>query len=105
MSLNLHSTLPELDEFMRSLDSDANVNAGEFKLLRDAADDRLKQVSTVDVEAFRATADELVEAMQKLALAARKGKLSPQERKNLMDGVEHQLGYVIAGYQSSVQRL
>ena len=81
MSLTLRSSIPELEEFMRSLDSDANVNPGEFKLLRDAADGRLKQVSTVDVEAVRAAADELVEAMQKVALAARKGKLSPQERK------------------------
>lgn len=43
--------------------------------------------------------------MQKLALAARKSKLTDAERTALKEAVEHQLGYVIAGYQSSLQRL
>jgi hypothetical protein len=43
--------------------------------------------------------------MQKLALAARKSKLSEADRGALKEAVEHQLGYVITGYQSSLQRL
>jgi hypothetical protein len=105
MSLNLHSTFPELDHYMRAIDGDGNVGAAEFKWLRDAADENLGELAALDAGVFQAAADALVESMQKLAIAARKAKLSPVERTRLEEGVEHQLAYVIAGYQSSIQRL
>jgi len=105
VSLTLRSSISELEEYMRSLDDDANVTPVEFQLLRDSADNKFEGLSTVDVKAFQSAADTVVETMQKLAIAARKAKLSPEERKKLAEGIEFQLGYVIAGYQSSIQRL
>jgi len=137
MSLKLHSTFSDVDERLRSLDRDDNVNATEFQGVRDAADQFLAQVPGLDADArqqaakdaregaddktraaaqaaldfqaavdgFQKVADDLVEATQKLALTARKAKLSATDRQRLQQAGEYQLGYVIAGYQSSLQRL
>ena len=105
MSLKLHSTFDEIDRRLRSLDRDDNVNPVEFKEVRDGADQFLALVPDLDASAFQKAADHLVEETQKLALAARKAKLSPMDRQRLQQASEYQLGYVIAGYQSSLQRL
>ncbi|SFW57729.1 hypothetical protein [Luteibacter sp. UNCMF366Tsu5.1] len=105
MSLTLHSTFPELDQHMRAFDGDDNVGAAEFQQLRDDADRHLDAIATVDASGFREAADGLAEAMQKLALAARKAKLSPEDRTALKTAAEYQMAYVVAGYQSSLQRL
>lgn len=105
MSLKLQSSFAELDSHLRHFDGDQQVSPQEFQWLRDGADQHLAGIATVDAGAFQTQADAIVESMQKLALAARKSKLSQPDREALKEAVEHQLGYVIAGYQSSLQRL
>jgi hypothetical protein len=105
MSLKLQSSFSELDTHLRRFDGDGQVSPTEFQWLRDGADRHMADIVTVDAGVFQAQADGVVEAMQKLALAARKSKLTDAERAALKEAVEHQLGYVIAGYQSSLQRL
>jgi hypothetical protein len=105
MSLKLQSSFTALDNHLRQFDGDEQVSPVEFQWLRDGADRYLADIRTVDAGVFQTQADAIVEAMQKLALAARKSKLSEADRGALKEAVEHQLGYVIAGYQSSLQRL
>lgn len=105
MSLKLQSSFPELDSHLRLFDGDGQVSPTEFQWLRDGADRHMADIVTVDAGVFQAQADGVVEAMQKLALEARKSKLTGVERETLKEAIEHQLGYVIAGYQSSLQRL
>lgn len=105
MSLKLHSTFVELDNHLRHFDGDEQVSPQEVQWLRDGADKHLAQITAIDAAEFQAQADAIVEAMQKLALVARKSKLPQADRDALKEAAEHQLGYVIAGYQSSLQRL
>ena len=46
-----------------------------------------------------------MQSMQKVALAARKNKITPEERDALIAGVEAQVAYVVLGYKSSIERL
>ncbi|MEZ2418190.1 hypothetical protein [Luteibacter sp. RCC_6_2] len=105
MSLKLQSSFSELDARLRQFDGDGQVSPTEFQWLRDGADRHMADIVALDAGVFQSQADGVVEAMQKLALAARKSKLTDAERAALKEAVEHQLGYVIAGYQSSLQRL
>lgn len=105
MSLKLQSSFTALDNHLRQFDGDEQVSPVEFQSLRDGADRHLADVRAVDAGVFQTQADAIVEAMQKLAVAARKLKLSEADRGTLKEAVEHQLGYVIAGYQSSIGRL
>ena len=105
MSLTLRSSFNELEKYLRSLDGDENVTPDEFKHLRDDADKHLEGVPEIDASDFQAEADKVMKSLEHLAIAARKAKLSPPAREKLKEAIEHQLGYVIGGYQVTVQRL
>lgn len=105
MALRLNSSFSALDTYLRAFDADQQLVPKEFLQLRNDADDHLSRVTEVATDAFQKAADALVETMQACALEARKKHLSAEQREALKEAVEHQLGYVIAGYQSTLQRL
>ncbi len=116
MSLTLLSTNPKLNSYLRSIDGDDTVTPLEFQHLRDDADEHIAQLLKAlggvcpeldeTLAHLQASMDVVAEGLQKTAIAARKcKKLSPEGREGLKEAIEHQLGYVIAGYQSSIQRL
>lgn len=105
MALRLSSSFSALDTYLRAFDAGQQMVPKEFLLLRSDADVHLSRVTEIATGAFRQAADTLVETMQACALEARKKHLSAEQREVLKEAVEHQLGYVIAGYQSTLQRL
>jgi hypothetical protein len=117
MSLILTSSNPALDAYLRRIDGDGSTSTIELQTIRDQADQHIGVVTGVSANAESATplakavvallsqADAVVEGMQRVALEARKAKLPADQREALKDGVEHELGYVVAGFQSSIQRL
>ncbi|TCV94787.1 hypothetical protein EC912_103272 [Luteibacter rhizovicinus] len=109
MSLVLQSSNVALDKFLRALEADGSVSPVDFQAIRDNAD---RWTDVVDypelagtLKAFQGAADTLAETTQKVALAARKGKVKGVELEALKDAIEHQLAYVVAGYKSSVERI
>lgn len=118
MSLTLSSSNSVLEAALRQIDSDGSTSPVELQNVRDQADQHVKQatgVSTADavsktalgtgVADFLSQADAIVEGMQRVAREARRTKLPQAQRDELKAAVEHQIAYVVAGYQSSIQRL
>jgi len=116
MSLTLHSSHKDLDSYLRSIDGDENVTPLEFQHLRDDADQHLDHALdplggvcpelSEAVKALQSSMDIVAEYLQKTAIAARKCKALPAEgRERLKEAIEHQIAYVVAAYQSSIQRL
>ncbi|MEX1829261.1 hypothetical protein [Luteibacter sp. CQ10] len=100
----------------QDIDKDETVSPVEFQSLRDEADKRftatpalasIRAGAQLDeaLATFQQAADELSEAMQRAALAARRLKMSEADRGSLKEGMEYQLSYVIAAYKTSVERL
>jgi len=117
MSLILTSSHKGLDASLRRIDGDGATSPIELQTIRDQADEHIALVTGVSAHAESVTplgkaisewlsqADALVEGMQRIALEVRKTKLQAGLREALMVGIEHELGYVVAGFQSSIQRL
>lgn len=117
MSLTLTSSNKVLDASLRLIDGDGATSPIELQAIRDQADEHIGAATGVSAHAGSETplgkaiadvlsqADALVEGMQRVALEARKTKLPADQRDALKDGIEHELGYVVAGFQSSIQRL
>jgi len=121
MSLILSSSIKELDASLRQIDNDGATSPVELQAIRDRADRHVSGVTGLPADAKAGTgtdsplgngmiqllsyADGLVEALQRVSLEARKTKLPQDRRDELKAAVEHQIAYVVAGYQSSVQRL
>ena len=53
---------------------------------------------------FVSSADEMVEVIQRIALQARRQKLDSSVRSDLRSFAEHQVAYMIGGYNASFQR-
>lgn len=117
MSLILTSSIKALDAYLRRIDSDDSTSPVELQTIRDQADEHVSLVTGLKTDADASTplgkaviqllaqADAMVEGMQRVALEARRSKLPVDRRGELREAVEHQIGYVVAGYQSSIQRL
>lgn len=114
MSLSLSSTIVSLDKELQSVNADGVTSNVEFQRIRDVADQNvasfIKGAPSDNgvqgaLEDFQKAADAAVEALQKVALAARKNKLSDDQRNVLKSGVEHQTAYFVIGYKSSVEKL
>ena len=109
MTLTLKTSHPELDSALKSIDKDNITTPAELMAIRDSADQALtvvKNEPTLEaVKVFQKEMDEAVQSMQKVALAARKNKITPEERDALIAGVEAQVAYVVLGYKSSIERL
>ncbi|HVI55029.1 MAG TPA: hypothetical protein VM621_08255 [Luteibacter sp.] len=117
MSLILTSSNKALDAYLRRIDSDDSTSPVELQAIRDQADEHVNAVTGVTANAdsltplgkaivqLLAEADAMVEGMQRVAIEARRAKLLPDRREELKEAIEHQIGYVVAGYQSSIQRL
>ena len=116
MSLTLTSSDRVLNAALVSDAADGVISPVELQKIRDAADAHVRDatgsatkdaddVLSTSVGQFLSEADGAVEAMQRIALAARKGKLPADQRESLKAAIEHQVAYIVAGYQSSIQRL
>lgn len=139
MSLRIESTHAELALLIGKIqkinkekgEEVSVVTITEFQEIRDGADKEVEKVTDPSVQQGLGTvqllADELVEAMKKVALAARNSKLSVSgnklsfaakdpavEAKNaanklqveaLKTAVEFQLTYAVLGYKSSIELL
>ncbi|WP_219062094.1 hypothetical protein [Pseudomonas sp. UMAB-08] len=107
------------------------VTIAEFQAFRDKADREVEKVTDLSVQESLGTlqrlADEFVQALQLIALAARKSKLSASKNKlsfaskdpvveaenaakklqvaALKKAAEYQLTYAVLGYKSSVELL
>ncbi|MGA7437984.1 MAG: hypothetical protein WBW32_07650 [Luteibacter sp.] len=82
---------------------------GEFRLFRDAADERVSMLlpglpkELVDaVKNSMAAMDEAAERLQKVAVVARKGKLAQPAADKLSAALEFQVAYVWAAFVTSV---
>lgn len=116
MSISLASSDPSLAGALGRMAPDGAISPSEMKGLRDAADARAWEATNLDptkaqvalglplILLLRA-ADDIVECMNELTTQARRKKLSRQKRDALKGAIEHQLAYVVAHYQASVQRL
>lgn len=117
MSLILTSSYKALDAYLRRIDSDDSTSPVELQNIRDQADEHVSVVTGAAATAEAPTplgkavagllseADAVVEGLQRVALEARRSKLPQDKRDELKEAIEHQIGYVVAGYQSSIQRL
>jgi len=114
MTLTLHSTHTALDGELKRIANDSVASTIEFQQIRDTADQQLAALAQASapsadlaaaLRAFQDVADATVEALQKVALAARKGKLADDQRALLKSAIEHQVAYIVVGYQSSVEKL
>nr|WP_063574086.1 hypothetical protein [Luteibacter rhizovicinus] len=117
MSLILTSSYKALDACLRRIDNDDVTSPVELQNIRDQADEHVNTVTVVTAKAEAPTplgkavtqllsqADAVVEGLQRLALEARRSKLPQDRREELKEAIEHQIGYVVAEYQSSIQRL
>ncbi|TPG63448.1 hypothetical protein [Ewingella americana] len=109
MALTLTSTNPNIDKPLKDIAKDNITTPAEFMIIRDTADKVLLDLAnpaTLEVvKSLQKEMDDVVESMQKVALVARKNKLTPEERQALMFGVEAQVAYLILGYKSSIERL
>ncbi|QDL35672.1 hypothetical protein [Serratia liquefaciens] len=109
MTLSLTSSNAELDSELKKITSDNSVGIAEFQSLRDSADVKLESITDpvlVDsLKNFQNAADQFVETLQKVALAARKNKISTAERESLKFAVEAQVAYAVIGYKSSLERI
>lgn len=109
MTISLTSSYAEIDSELKKITSDNSVGIAEFQSLRDSADVKLESITDpVLVESlknFQSAADQFVETLQKIALAARKNKISTADRESLKSAVEAQIAYAIIGYKSSLERI
>lgn len=118
MTLTLSSTNTALNATLRQIDGDGSTSPIELQNVRDQADQHVKNATGVGtakansltalgagVAEFLSQADAIVEGMQRVALEARRTNLPQAQRDELKAAVEHQIAYVVAGYQSSIQRL
>lgn len=135
MSLILTSSIKSLDAYLRQFDGDDATSPVELQTIRDDADAHVRSVTGVAAETkaevdarvkaaaeakakaeamtpldravtdLLGQADAIVEGMQRVSLEARRAKLPQEKRDALKEAIEHQIGYVVAGYQSSIQRL
>lgn len=116
MSLTLSSSNKAFDAVLKQIASDGSTSPVELQSLRDQADQHVMSATGLDtsnpdmalgtaVVQFLFLADGIVECMQRVAIEARKKKLPQDRRDDLKAAIEHQIAYIVAGYQSSIQRL
>lgn len=139
MSLKIessHSDLASLIDEIQKVNKEKGeeesvVTIVEFQAFRDKADREVEKVTDLSVKdglgTLQRLADELVEALQHIALAARKSKLSISKNKlsfaskdpvveaenaakklqveALKKAIEYQLTYAVLGYKSSAELL
>lgn len=109
MSVLITSSNSSLNDELSKIQSDGLVDIKEFQGIRDEADAELNKISNEKIleiiKKFQTEVDEVVESLQKIALLAKKNKLSSTENESLMSAVEHQVSYLVMGYKSSVERL
>lgn len=109
MTINITSTMPDVKKAIEVIMKDGSVVPIEFQQIRDSADKEVAHIANgaikASLEAFQNAADEAVEALQQVALAARKNKLSDPEKIAIQNATEYQLAYIVMGYKTSVERL
>jgi len=109
MTLSITSSLPTLNSKLKEIDKDNITTPAEFITIRKSADAELEALTNPPildaVKTFQKEIDKAAESLQKLALAARKNKLSSKDRAALVSAVEAQVAYLVLGYKSSVERL
>jgi hypothetical protein len=116
MTLDLHTTTSVLAQKIAAAAADGATSPVELQGIRDDADKKFASIPGVSAmratmrfssaaETFQGASDELVEAMQRMALGARTMKLAETERQALKEAVEFQIAYIVAGYKSSIERL
>ncbi|MET4677423.1 MULTISPECIES: hypothetical protein [unclassified Luteibacter] len=116
MSLKLSSTDVALNTVLEDIGKDDVTSPVEMQSLRDSADEHVLEATGLSI--FIPTtplgasvvrvlfqADEFVENMQRVAIESRNVNLPPERREAMKAAIEHQIAYIVAGYQSSVQRL
>lgn len=108
MTISFKTDFTEINDIIEKATKDNVLTTEEFQSIRDGADKKLNVVKfppIVDaVNLFQSAADSVVEALQKVAIAAKKNKLSDQDAAELKAALEYQLGYIVVGYKSSVER-
>jgi len=109
MALTLKSSFDDLNEYLETIRADKKTDAREALDIRRSSDEKLDAVAETlkafDLEAIKKEADELFRAIQTVARQARRQHLPEAERDELQKAVEYQLGYVVAGYQVTIERL
>lgn len=109
MTISLTSSNAELDSELKKITSDNSVGIAEFQSLRNSADVKLESIKdpvlVESLKKFQSAADQFVETLQKIALAARINKISTKERESLKFAVEAQIAYAVIGYKSSLERI
>ncbi len=109
MTLSITSSLPALNSELREIEKDNITTPAEFLHIRKSADAELEALKNSTILAatkdFQKEIDGAAESLQKLALAARKNKLTSEDRAALVAAVEAQVAYLVLGYKSSVERL
>lgn len=116
MTLTLQASAPGVSARLDTASQDGSISPVEFQAIRDDADrifgklpamaEYKKTVALPQaVTEFQRLSDALVEAMQQIALGARRAKVPDAEKAQLKEAVEAQLAYVVLGYKSSVERL
>lgn len=110
MSLKLESTNRELNDAIQEITADSTVTLAEFRSIRDKSDNVLNALKAespplaTPLNDFQVVADNLTDALQKLALAIRKAKPDAESFEKIKVVIEHQLAYVLLSYTSSVER-
>jgi hypothetical protein len=108
MTISFKTDFTKINDIIEKATKDNVLTTLEFQSIRDDADKKLNVVKfppIVDaVTLFQSAADSVVEALQKVAIAAKKNKLSDKDVAELKAALEYQLGYIVVGYKSSVER-
>lgn len=116
MALTLSSSDQQFESVLRKIDNDGAISPVEFQEIRNLSDKHVLNATGLEtsnpemalgtsVVQFLFAADALVECMQRVAIEARKKKLDQTRRDELKAAIERQIGYVVAGYKSSIERL
>ncbi|QWT20358.1 hypothetical protein KPL74_21775 [Bacillus sp. NP157] len=116
LELDVKALRGELQKTWQGVSADKVLSPVEFQKLRDEADKTFDASPAIaahrasirlggSLDIVQQSADAIAEAMQQVALAARRLKLPDAERAALKDGTEYQIAYIVAAYKSSIERL
>jgi hypothetical protein len=116
LELNVKALRGELQRTWHDVSADKVLSPVEFQRLRDEADKTFDTSPLIagqrawnrlgaSLDIVQQSADAIAEAMEQIALAARRLKMPDAERAALKDGTEYQVAYIIAAYKSSIERL
>ncbi|AKQ65382.1 hypothetical protein A176_002294 [Myxococcus hansupus] len=109
MSLNITTQHAVLKKEIDRINADNRVSFSEFQHVRDAADTQIEKLKAPELQAhlkkLQKSVDDAVEALQQVALAAKKAKLDEPTKAALKESTSYQIAYLVMGFKTSVDRL